>query len=449
MNVKSLKSLWIAVNDRNGGLRARLVRGTVGSFALKIANTFLNLATGILLARLLGAEGYGVYAFAIALITILTVPSQFGLPTIVIRQVAAYRIKQEWSLLRGLLQRTNQIVLILSLITMMIGGTLIWLLVSHLNKLSLTTFGWALCLIPLFALGALRSAALVGLHQVILGQIPELLIRPMFLFLLMGGTYLGLGQVAATPSWTMAMNVIAAAIAFVLGAWWLLLRLPESVKQSTPTYQSRAWLRGALPLFLVGGMTIINNQAGIVILGLLRTAEEVGNFRVAGTGASLVAFSLMAVNSVLAPTISQLYTQGDSVLLQRVVTLSARAILLSSLPLALILVLFGKQLIGIMFGPEFIPAYPTLAILCVGQLVNASMGSVGILLNMTGHEGDTARGRAIATVLNVCLNVLLIPFWGIEGAAIANLASLVVWNMLLALWVRQKLQINSTAFNIL
>ncbi len=446
--MKSLKSLWIVVNSRNDGLRARLVRGAVGSFALKVANTLLNLVTGILLARLLGTEGYGVYAFAIALITILTVPSQFGLPTMVIRQVAAYRIQQKWSLLCGLLRRTNQVVLILSLMTMMVSGAVVWLQASHLNKLSSTTFGWALCLIPLLALGALRSAALVGLHQVILGQIPELLIRPVFLLVLMGGTYLGLGPVAATSYWTMAMNVIATAIAFALGTWWLWVRLPEFVKQSGPAYQTREWLRSAFPLFLVGGMMIINNQANIVVLGLLRTAEEVGNFRVAVTGASLVAFTLTAVNSILAPTVSQLYTQNDPVRLQRIVTLSARVTLLSSLPVALILVLFGKQLIAIMFGPEFAPTYPALAILCVGQLVNASMGSVGVLLNMTGHEGDTARGRAIATVLNVCLNALLIPFWGIEGAAIANSVSMVTWNVLSALWVRQKLQINSTAFYI-
>ena len=64
---------------------------------------------------------------------------------------------------------------------------------------------------------------------------------------------------------------------------------------------------------------------------------------------------------------------------------------------------------------------------------------------MTGHERDTATGVGIAAAVNVTLNVLLIPLWGIEGAAIATAISLMTWNILLAVWVYRRLGIYTTA----
>lgn len=348
-------------------------------------------------------------------------------------------------MLRGLLQSANQLVLGLSLGFVALGGAALWLFADHLSQALLTTLAWALWLLPLLALGALRGAALRGLRQVLLGQIPELLVKPGLLVGLLGAAYLTKDQAVFTPSWAMGMNLMAAGVAFVIGAWWLWRRLPKPVKQSRPAYERGAWARSALPICLTGGMAIINNQAGMILLGLLRTAEEVGVYRTAVVGASLVAFALTAINPVLAPTFSRLYAQGDLTRLQRIVTLSARIMLLASLPIALALIVWGKPLLGAVFGAEFMQGHVALAILCIGQLFNVGMGSVGLLLTMTGHEQDIARGIAVATLVNIILNAMLIPFVGIEGAALANMASMITSNILLAVWVKRKLGIGSTA----
>src|SRR6056297_2509658 len=115
----------------------------------------------------------------------------------------------------------------------------------------------------------------------------------------------------------------------------------------------------------------------------------------------MIPFSLMAVNMTIAPTVSNLYTEGDLHKIQQILTTSVRAILAFSLPAALVLIIFGPWLVPFVFGEDFaFAAYP-LAILCIGQLINVCMGSVGIVLNMTGNEQDTARGVAIAAVVNI------------------------------------------------
>jgi len=98
--------------------------------------------------------------------------------------------------------------------------------------------------------------------------------------------------------------------------------------------------------------------------------------------------------------------------------------LLSSLPIGGVLLLFGGQALQVVFGQPYRSAYPALAILCGGQLFHAATGAPGLFLNMTGHEGDTAIAVAVTAVLNVLLNLLLIPQFGIAGAATATAVSL-------------------------
>jgi O-antigen/teichoic acid export membrane protein len=73
------------------------------------------------------------------------------------------------------------------------------------------------------------------------------------------------------------------------------------------------------------------------------------------------------------------------------------------------------------------------------------MGLAALVLNMTGHERDTAKGIAVSALLNVTLNALLIPLWGIEGAALASTLSMVVWNSLLVVLVHRRLGLHATA----
>jgi len=269
------------------------------------------------------------------------------------------------------------------------------------------------------------------------------LIRPFSFLALVVISYLLLGN-RFNSSWAVGMQVGAAAIALCVGILMLMKHMPKAVNDTPPEYDSRAWIRSALSFLFIGGMQLINNQTDIVMLGALQGAEVVGIYRVATRAAQLVVFILAAANTVLQPTIAKLYAVKDMERLQRVVTRSARVVLLVSIPIAVVLMVAGHWIL-LIFGQEFTEGATALAILSVGQLVNAAMGSVGLILNMTGHERDTARGVAIAAVVNVTLNAILIPLWGMNGAATATATSLVMWNVILAVQVVRRLGIHPTA----
>lgn len=117
--------------------------------------------------------------------------------------------------------------------------------------------------------------------------------------------------------------------------------------------------------------------------------------------------------------------------LQKMITKSSRAIFAFSVVIVAVLVVVGEPLIRIAFGSEYTGAYWPLLILCIGQLVNASMGAVANVLNMTGHERDTTLIVFIGALLNVALNFLLTPILGMVGAALATASGLITWNILM------------------
>jgi O-antigen/teichoic acid export membrane protein len=323
---------------------------------------------------------------------------------------------------------------------------LLWF-ADKLSPQVLYTTEFMLLVLPVAALAKTVAHAMCGLQRVVIGQAVDMLLRPLLVLLMVAVIFFvwpGLRE----PQIAMAAQLVATLIVLLAGVWALRQFLPDDVHGVPAQYRSRQWLKSALPFTLIGGAGIINNQADIIMLGWFRTSEEVGVYRVAVQGAALVILGLQAANAVVAPHFAQLYAKGDMAQLQRLVTLSARVILLAALPIALAFIIAGGPIVGRIFGAEFTASYLPLAILTAGQLVNASMGSVGFLLNMTGHERDTARTLWQAAVLNVVLNVILIPFYGMAGAAVASTTSLVVWNLVLRSLVWRRLGLNSTAFAI-
>jgi O-antigen/teichoic acid export membrane protein len=429
------------------GLKSELTRNGIGSLFLKAAYIMLSFATIVALARMLGPNGYGIYTYVFALVSLLSIPAEFGLPNLVVRETANALAKQAWGAIQGIWRWSGKITIALTIILVLGAILTVAIFGDHFSREQLVTLFWGLALVPLVALGDLRGAALRGLNRVIQGQLPEQVILPGFYILLILGAGFVLPTGHLTPVMAMLLRVLAAALAFAIGAWLLWRATPLEVRHSKPVYESRRWLASTLPLAFTSSMGFINSRASIIILGLFVSSTDVGIYRVADQMAILVSIGLDAMNMVIAPQFAHLYAIGDMGRLQRLATASARVVLCLTLPVALVFLFFGKTLLNLVFGPEFIPAYEPLAILTVGQLINSATGSVGFLLMMTGYEQDTARGMAIAAVSNIVLNLVLVPLWGTKGAALASAITLVIWNVLLWLAVRRRLKINSMAFN--
>ena len=132
--------------------------------------------------------------------------------------------------------------------------------------------------------------------------------------------------------------------------------------------------------------------------------------------------------------------------MQKLVTISARLVLAFNLSLTLIFVSLGKYLLTRVFGPEAIDAYPSLLILLIGQVVNSFIGSVGFLLNMTGHEKDVMKAIGFSTLLNIILTFILTPILGIIGTAFSISLTLIISQIAMFFIVKKRLGIISSIF---
>ena len=431
------------------GLRAQLLRGGIGSLSVKVAHAFIAFALAVALARTLGPEGYGVYSFALAIIMLTAIPAQVGVPQLVVRETAKAQANGNYGLMRGLWRWGNLAVAIFSALALTIVVGIVWFTDIGGDGQRVATLTVGIALIPFIALANVRGACLRGLRKVVQGQLPESIIRPalLMLFVLVWATWFVEDEL--TSQIVMSFYVLAAVLAFIVGAWLLRRSRPAELNERpAPEYQSSAWRKAVIPLAMITGLQLINNYADLIILGIFRTDEEVGIYRAVFQVALLVIFGLQAMNQVLQPHFARLYEQGDIAKLQRLVTTSARAILALALAPVMIFMVFGSELLEGVFGEGFRAGGLALAILAVGQLVNAAMGSVGVLLNMTGHERDSMKGISIAASVNVALNLVLVPPLGIEGAAVATAVSLLVLNCVLYYLVKIRLGVSSSAFPI-
>jgi O-antigen/teichoic acid export membrane protein len=293
------------------------------------------------------------------------------------------------------------------------------------------------------AIGAVSQ----GLSKIIRAQMPSLFVSPLVFLILLTLTT-DFYQDAISVAEVIALTIVAQA--FALGVLILSTRsiLPSGISRVPARFHIKEWLNAAMPLTLMGGMYVINMNADIVMLGTLASADAAGIYKAATRGADLVIFSLMIINPVLSPIVAQLHTAGQRVRLQRGITRMARIGLLLSLPVALFLVFFGDWFLSL-FGPDYTEGKVALAILSVGQVVNVAAGSVAMIMIMTGNERIAALGVAVSTLVNISMNAILIPVWGIEGAAIATTTSIVLWNVLLVRYAWKLLGVDTTSFGFL
>jgi O-antigen/teichoic acid export membrane protein len=422
-------------------MRRRLVLGVIGNVGIKVLDRVLALALAIMLARLLGPSAFGVYAQAIATAALLQVLVEFGAPTLLVRQIAAAKALDRAGTIRAWLRA--------GFVAVALAAGLVGLCAAVAFVLGALPAGGGVevVLVLVITVAAAYSKtlanALWGMHRVVRANAVQILGRPVIVLACVTVAVLaapGLLDARMALLLQAAANVV---ILLVLG--WMLVRLLPAAGPRDGAVEPAAWLRSAAPLALSTVSVAVTTQVDVVMLGVLHgESAEVGIYRVAAQVALLVGFALQAANAVLSPELSRLHALGDRRRLQKVATASARAVTALALPIAAIFVVFGGEVMSLAFGSAYAAGASMLAVLTVAQLFNAACGSVGLLLNMSGFERETAKAVTVAAILNLLLNTALIPLYGPIGAAIATAVSVICWNLQLAVAVRTKLGIDAT-----
>ncbi|AOW21165.1 flippase [Urechidicola croceus] len=204
----------------------------------------------------------------------------------------------------------------------------------------------------------------------------------------------------------------------------------------------KLFFNSSFPMFLSTSLIILLTWVDKVYLGYYVEEEKIGIYDISLRIAALIGFTLEALNSILTPKISEAYINKDYKTMQKEITFSAKINFFLSIGVFLFIIIFSKYILQV-FSEKFIQGQIVLFICCIGQLVNAFSGPVGNILQMTGQQKIFTKIIAIAFLINLILNPILIQIYDIEGAAISMVISMVFWNFTSSYFVYKKLGIKS------
>jgi len=402
--------------------RAVSQRIAIVAFVVRVISAAIAYVSQVLLARWMGEFEYGIFVVVWVGAVILGGLACLGFQTAVIRFVPEYVERGEARLLRGVLLGSRVHGFIAATVFAVIGGLGLYLFGDTLSSYYLIPLYLGAITLPMLALTEIQDGMSRAFSWADLSLWPTYIIRPILILVIMGlAVYLGWAPTATTA---MASVIIATYLTSLGQLVWLERRLQAVVPAGPRDYQPKVWVGIALPIFIVEGFFNLLTNVDILIVGYFENPDQVAVYFAAVKTLALVHFIYFAVRAGGAQRFSKYYANGDRARLEAFVRDALHWTFWPSLAMVLFLLVAGKQLL-LLFGPNFGSGYPLLYIMSIGLLFRASIGPAESLLTMAGQQGICAVIYTVALVINVALNVILIPLLGLPGAAIATAMSLV------------------------
>lgn len=412
-------------------------RDTSLGFILRIAGAGLAFGANWLLARQLGASGVGVYYLAFTTITVAAVLSRLGLSETCVRFAAPAVAQGDWGAVFGVRHAAWRLVLIASLTittVIMVSAPLVSRYVFHTPDLTNTLRVIVIALVP-FSLLNIDGAMLQSTRHVPASTFIRATAIPgaFFILLLVSGLFVRSPAIAA------ACYMSAVVIVFIGGVvFWT--STTKAVYRSASYFNNNRLLTTGLRIMGVNSISLVMTWVDTVCVGIWQSSKEVGLYGIAMRVALLTSFIVAAVNSAVGPKFAEFGAQKNTAALRVLTQRTSLGMLIVVLPVSIILVAFPKFVLGL-FGPDFTGAATVLIILTIGQFVSVVTGALGHLLMMTGNERLLRNVLAVSAILNLILNVILVPIYGIVGAAVSTAISLITMSLLCVVFVRKKLTI--------
>ncbi len=413
-----------------------VIKGATVTFTLRVAGAGLMFLFNLILARKFDPAGSGLFYLSLTVATIGQVVACFGLGATLVRFIAEYSAKGDWVKVAGVYWLGIKIALGAALtVTLIVLSASEWMALSLFDEPLLVTplRIMALGILPLTMI-TLYSELLRGLKKIRDSVLIVSVAVPLMTLIFL----VTLGE-SATITRAVAAYLLSTMMAMTFGVYLWRKATPQ-IREATGHFDGSQLISTCIPLFWVSVVGIITASTGTIMLGYYSSSDDVGIYNIAMRTASLTSFILVAVNSIAAPKFSQLYSQNDHDALNKLARSSAKMMTILALPVQVTLVL-GASLILSMFGPAFTQGATALVILSLAQFVNVATGSVGYLLIMSGHEKIVRNIAAIFAAVNLGLSVVLIPAYGVNGAAVSYAVTVAGANLASVLYVYFKLSI--------
>lgn len=398
-----------------------LASGTAVSFVGKSIGRGLTMAGQVVLARWLGPELFGVYAIAWTLLRVLGLVTPLGLDLAVIRFGTIF-VHEAPARFKGVVRNAWMWAM---------GAGLVCAGLLFVLAPAIARFYGEPVLVPVLRWFAPAFLFWAGMRIAVSGTmvtkqmgyavLVEELIWPglnlLFLIALVG---LGYGVVG-----TAVAVVISLAVAFVVGTIFMLRMFPVlRVREFTAVANVHEMIAFSLPAILAFATGVYLYWVDRLMIGYWLPVEDVGIYQAVGQFSFIFATILASLNAVMMPIIAEHLEQSETKALERFFRVATKWGLYLSLPFFLAICLEPALLIEVVFGEAYVAGTAVMLILITTQLINVSTGAVNHLLILGGQQRLWFKLSLTALAVNIGLNLVLLPVWGMEGAAWATAVSI-------------------------
>ena len=403
---------------------SKIAKETTVTFSGLVYGNFNRYLYSALLARWVGAEFLGIYSLANAIMLISEVVAKMGLETGVMRFVSRLNPELDQEKIQKIIASALKMTTIFSLVIMVAliisSGAIVKNILNEPPLLKLVIIIFAIA-IPFNALTLVSAFATQGFKRLKYKILVTQFLNPTLLLTTMVICYWFISAESAL----MAPMLITGIIGFFVMLGVLKKVTGVSNNQIMKAKVDTSLLNFSYPLMFVTILQTFMHWMDILMLGYFTDATTVGLYHPAARTAGLLQALLLSFISIYAPMMAQFHREGDRKKMDDTYKLVSRWLLMCAIPISAIFIIFpGKVML--LFGPEYLPSAKILVILTGATFIQAIFGAAGPTLSMSGHTKLVLWNTIGAFALNFGLNIFLIPNYGIIGAAIATLTSLIV-----------------------
>lgn len=418
------------------GEDARSRRGAGLAFFIRVASAAIAFLSQILLARWLGRYEYGIFTYVWVWVNIVGTLATLGFAISAVRFLPQYLENGQAGLARGFLRAGGAVSLGSGLVCTLAGLVVLWLFDGVIAEYYRLPMALGLLILPAFSTIDFQDGVGRAYGWIDLALVPPYIVRPILLFAFIG---LALALGAAHGADTAVFAAIAANWLTMIGQWALQARRLRPILPTVPPrYQFSHWARVSAPALLLEGFALAMINLDIVLLDIFVGPDEIAVYFASARTISLIGFVHFAVNAACMARFSASFSRGDITGVQDLFRASRGWTLFPSLAGAAAMLALGHPILWL-FGAEFTAGYPLMFVLILGLLARAAVGPAQGLLVATGHQNLTAAVMGVTVACNGGLNLLLIPHWGLMGAAVATATAFAIESLSLYFAARHAL----------